>query len=484
MHLGRSQSPFRPPARWSLLTVALCAVALTLGVPEAEGGCGGAAPQPAQVEVGTRTDKGIFVNGLATSAFLNPISGNATALKDLINNPLNDASVNGLWHLQNGMVDPNAQAFMKYVVSCALDSTQTVNWTSPADGTKLTLTGSMGLCADWNTLVPTADCLERVSACVLSRNNAYGTIVDLSSRTYKPDVFTSMKVQSQTPGLTHYEGSESTVGSLNDCAAPTSGLGRNCGWAVNHVGYCAPGTTVTVGAGAGVSGACGTVVGSGSGDMMMRVCEGIRACDGSSPSVIAKSDNSCGTLLPATTFTCPTAGYFTVMTAPYTSGGGVTAKPAASGKVAYPASENRVFRVREGAFFGNIFDPSALDKNVNVQIWPNEQYTVTGTDVRVKGSIYKRMFSCSADGWSDPKASNAERVCASPSSGENCAAEYLGACTTDSTGTLPTNICSTNDSPGVTGDADFYECKGGGETFYWAVSVNLNDRCDIVRSCK
>lgn len=105
------------------------------------------------------------------------------------------------------------------------------------------------------------------------------------------------------------------INSFSACATTTYGLYRNCGWTQHSAGTCTPGTTFTVGA----NGSQGCGLGSCSGDMMLRVCEGRYGCDYGSSRYVGGNDDSCGTYCPLATLTCPASGKYTVMSAPYSS---------------------------------------------------------------------------------------------------------------------------------------------------------------------
>lgn len=76
------------------------------------------------------------------------------------------------------VADPYSREFMEYLVSCALDENDTLNWSAGG----LTWQGSLGLCQDWGRAAPDEACQELVSACLLARTNAYGQSVEISLR--------------------------------------------------------------------------------------------------------------------------------------------------------------------------------------------------------------------------------------------------------------------------------------------------------------
>lgn len=103
--------------------------------------------------------------------------------------------------LHKALLDPAARAVMAYLVGCALGSQQSVSSTLPEGATlneedyenseilttggKTTITwkgAGQGLCPAWATGAPDQVCQERVSACLLARNNAFGKSYNISIR--------------------------------------------------------------------------------------------------------------------------------------------------------------------------------------------------------------------------------------------------------------------------------------------------------------
>lgn len=96
------------------------------------------------------------------------------------------------------------------------------------------------------------------------------------------------------------------------CATPTSGTSRDCGWRVDSVRTCTPGTRLEV----GCSASCG--LGACTGDAMIRLCTGARSCTSSAS--FAQNDDACAGLCPRVETTCPGDGRYTILTAPFSSG--------------------------------------------------------------------------------------------------------------------------------------------------------------------
>jgi len=74
----------------------------------------------------------------------------------------------------------SARKVLNYAAGCALDATQTVNFT--VGGTVFTLYGAMGMLPAWTTRALTADEASWISACVIARVNLTQTTVTISSR--------------------------------------------------------------------------------------------------------------------------------------------------------------------------------------------------------------------------------------------------------------------------------------------------------------
>jgi hypothetical protein len=106
-------------------------------------------------------------------------------------------------------------------------------------------------------------------------------------------------------------GNPQVIDPLQPCTGDLNGLNRDCGWSVAP-GFedvaCEPGTALNVG--------CGCGVGSCTGDMMVRICDGATPCDRTT--FITQVDDSCG-YCPQATLVCPDSGHYSVLTAPYNS---------------------------------------------------------------------------------------------------------------------------------------------------------------------
>jgi hypothetical protein len=113
-----------------------------------------------------------------------------------------------------------------------------------------------------------------------------------------------------------------TIGPPGDPLAPCSNIGlgelRDCGWTDGPTFTCVAGSQVTV----GCSADCG--VGSCTGDTVLRVCAGDRACLSTAALVSNDECGAVGNHCSAATFTCPATGRYHVMTGPYQTDQGAT----------------------------------------------------------------------------------------------------------------------------------------------------------------
>jgi hypothetical protein len=127
-------------------------------------------------------------NALANNALAyNALSANAAANEVMVEVPLATDSYNGdVEELRNQLSDPTGrtQEFFRYLVSCALEPGQVVEYWDGISGGAFDATyeGEMGLCPDWNGDKPTDACRQVVSSCLLARQNAFGVSVQLSLR--------------------------------------------------------------------------------------------------------------------------------------------------------------------------------------------------------------------------------------------------------------------------------------------------------------
>ncbi|NNC19989.1 hypothetical protein HJC22_30150 [Corallococcus exiguus] len=493
----------------SVLRVPWCFLLLALT------GCEPALPEDttasadSDVELGTSKADIRIANSLTTRELvLNAIAANHDANAALSTSSLEslfDPDVmspgTGTALVNNQLRDPYAQRFMAYLVSCALGEGETLEYLNPfqpSGSQRSEWAGSAGLCPWWRTQAPGEACLRRVTACLLSRNNGLGYRVELSMRgeIHEPDLSIAQPfaLDAWTVPLDHVPTTTASVNSAVPCDEQTVGAERNCGWKMHSVGWCPAGQTISVGAGGPAVCPSGTPLGSsGEARMVLRVCRGIAGCDktdarhveSSQGCVPESTDPSSSTDTdPSVNFTCPVSGgYFTVMTAPWDSDAEGTATVGVSAGVQAPLSERAVYRVREGAFYGNLFGRDALRDDINVTVTlvagQKDRYTINRPKGRQSKPVFKDLYSCYDPGWVYGRAYATYRVCALPGTEEDCAATVTGPCWSTTPNTP--YQCKTQDGSLLSGDGDFEACMDtSNQVWEEPVTVFLNGACDLV----
>ncbi|NMO16848.1 hypothetical protein HPC49_38910 [Pyxidicoccus fallax] len=471
-------------------------------------GCGTALHGEDAPALGSRESEIRIANSLTTDALvLNAISANPESNGLLATWPLQALfdPATGHANTRRRLHDPDAQRFMSYLVGCALSDTQSLTWYDPRPPTPgvRQWVGQAGLCPEWKNSAPSPGCLQRVSACLLARNNALGHRVELSMRGEHPHSVTGTNVftlETKTRPADHDPVTALKFDSFETCGLGESGPQRDCGWKPDGIGICDASGTALVGAGAPTS--CSgpaPVLGSSGGQVVLRVCDGVLGCDHASTRNLGEATGSCSgsAPVPVVSFSCTPGQYFSVMTAPWSS---TTAHPSATvasspaSVVRYALSERQVYGVREGAFYGNLFAPMsgtgynpALAQGVNVdvvQVDGRGGYEVEGDDVQVRGSIYRNMYSCFDPAWSTGGAYASSRLCAmpntNPSLGVNCAATVTGACFNSLAPPSP-GRCAVLDGPLTPADGDYEQCKDPmGVTWMFPVTTFLHTACDTM----
>jgi hypothetical protein len=422
----------------------------------------------------------IATNAIATNAIAtNAIATNAIATNALAGQFFPPDDLRGAVtrpEVVTALEDPDAQMFMSYLVSCALDPDQTLQWQSRFTSTRITWRGNLGLCPQWLTSAPSQACLESVSACLLARNNVFGVSVPLSLRGDQSDSQPIPLAPEVSPWPLAWRSSTPVASGAACGSGGVGGITRNCGWYGVGVGRCTPGETVQVGAGCGL--------GSSSGDTMLRVCTRMHLCDDGTPELVAENDDGCDTKDPKVQFSCPADGFYAVMAARHSSDDAAPMVSVAADPPRFPSSEAEVFTWREGAFYGNIFEASALNPlkpqvRVNPQNGRVEEQLIPGTNFWVPGKtasslfagvVYLKMWACSSANWSIPDAYYERRVCAGVG-GVNCAARYAGPCDL---------ACGSGDNPPA-GDHDYGDCADL-TLHHWQYPVTpfLNHPCDLL----
>lgn len=439
---------------------------------------------PSTDPAGDLEPEGLWGNSLHAAALAqNSLMANPIANLKMTTVPLSTASYADLSappELRNQLLYPPSREVMSYLVGCALDSTQTVAYTHPSTGINELWHGELGLCPSWNSGAASITCQEHVSACLVARVNGFGLRVELSMRG-QASPSTALTLASSVATVDRNKLGD-LVSSFATCASPTPGVARNCGYVTNQVGTCVPGEIVNVGAGAPPPLRCGDpVIGSSSGNTVLRVCSGIIGCDHGSPTLLGQNGGACSMLKPSVRITCPASGTFSVMSGPQTSGGAGLAAPDARSPsaVAYPGNEAGVFPWQEGAFYGNLW---ALE-SVNNLIHPGDNMVDGGGIFHpavviplASGAVFTKMFACSGIYWTKQDAYMKDRVCAGAAT--NCAAKPVGACATSVTTPCPAiNNCGTIHGIATAGDYD--DCVGGGATWHNPITVYLNQPSDI-----
>jgi hypothetical protein len=473
-----------PSSTYSLAQRFVLGVSLLLGA----GGCLPTTEEEAPDAVGATSEELRVANSLTTRALvLNAITTNPEAIPLLVGNGLVPlfAPGSGNAYLQQQLVDADARQVMSYLVGCALPAGASVPWKNPATGLVEQWDGKLGLCPEWKVGEPTPACLNWVSACLLARNNALGRRVELSLRGEDPTRPTLFSLESASRPVAFDPVTDAPVPSLAACTTSQTGAERDCGWKAEFIGQCQPGQPVRLGAGGRAPDQCttGPVLGAAAGArMMLRACGDIFGCDQASGRMLAQSEGACATLAPSVKFTCPSTGFFTVQSAPHDSTltGTVTvaAETGTPAATLYPTSEARTFFLREGAYYGNIFEPKSLAVTVSV----DRDGKIQGKEQVVRGAVYRKMYSCQAAGWSTAQAYATNRLCALPGQDSNCAATSVGTCVDPRDTRYPASHCRLDDGSLVRGDGDFEQCQDTlGNKWMEPITVFLHDACGVVR---
>jgi len=428
-------------------------------------------------------------NGLSSGAFLrNSLTLNPRALKVLLAQALGEVVSDDYVRLQ--LHDPAARAMMAEIIQCALPKSVAISYSDLYDNQTLyTWPGKLGLCEnskplanDWNRERPSwggggpnLSCQQLVTACVMARVNALGQSVPISLRGQKGvlprlnDAITTDTIFRETlpPQVLADPAAGTPIGSFSTRCLP----GPECDWAPAHVGTCKPGVKLTFTAPPLTH---------------LRVCTGIQGCNGNNADnrVYAKL------ILPNAplTYKCPENGYYSVMTYHIVPQPKISAVDTAN-KGKYPTSEQEVFSFREGAFYGNMFEPAQLKRNCEVPDSDKDhrycQRTNTGPAVSCrltdttcgKTEIpYQHVYACYSF---DPSVNGGDGV----QDGVQYGVQYLNAriCDLQSSGTA----CFPNaptPCKAVTLSGVYQDCQGqGGEaTGYPPITTYLNDPCDLI----
>lgn len=399
---------------------------------------------------------------------LNGLTGSEEALEDLIASELTsdtfDPDTGVFPHQLN---NPDTRMFLKYLAGCALAPEDPPIEFTDINGKTHTFSGELGLCSDWAYGPPDLECQETVSACLFARNNAKGKSKMVSPRGMNVDeiaIPTSAWVPVKTTTI-----KGAGIPSFGSCKAAQVGSKRDCGWVAERsmIGTCTPFNPVTLG--------CA----DDSGAVAVRVCDGLEGCSSLSPARLTDGV-ACGQeVAQSVSFNCGPDGAFAAMIGPVTSGEAVEGAFAGAVGGTFPASELALFKLREGAFFGNLFNPAAHSPDVSVTILPNG---VAITDVPMTSvaiPVYLDAWACHDPNWTTPQAYMHDRLCAVVHDTEGdiaelCAATSLGSCVG---GAAPR--CSSPDVAPA-GDLDFGGCKDPGNAVRESLTVMLHQPCDLI----
>ncbi|MCP3105178.1 hypothetical protein LZ198_40550 [Myxococcus sp. K15C18031901] len=413
-----------------------------------------------------------ILNSLSTADLaFNALTTNSRALESLNRLPLTTDVFAREPTLKNQLEDPAARSVMHYLMGCALGPQDVIEWKSRA-GELHVFTGEANLCPEWATGAPTSQCLGYVTACLLARNNAYGTVVEISMRGEDPN----------EPLRFNPSGDPKAWSPLFlPCDKGGTGVRPECGWVGEGVGACTPGLVVTVGTGGPFPDTCTGTIGTSSGRRVLRVCEDPWGC--TARTALAMSDQDrCGGTAPAATFKCPESGQYSLMSAAYDRAAlpGTWMRPAVtSGR--FPSAAFGAFTFREGAFFGNMFDP----KGLNVEVTLNQDtFQPMLSKPGFSGFPYTDVHACFGKDWVAGDVHLEARICANAVVGRDeahgCLARTVGPCESGSRSSLAPR-CRVNDGPQVQGDGDFEGCTDGdGRSQPAPITTFLNSACDAL----
>ena len=133
--------------------------------------------------LGTTQEAALSNNALSNNALSNnALSNNALSNNALSNNALSNNALSNNAILVAALTDPNARELLKYIVSCALPPTSTVDFTS--EGVNYSYPGELGLTPKWGLPGGTCNeaCQRWISACVMARVDFLGEKVSISLR--------------------------------------------------------------------------------------------------------------------------------------------------------------------------------------------------------------------------------------------------------------------------------------------------------------
>ncbi|KYF69781.1 hypothetical protein BE11_48555 [Sorangium cellulosum] len=495
---------------------------------------------------GAEVLEGVYTNGLSAEALTrNALITNLRANRAMVMLPLatetyaDDSTHEELleheWHLDPELLryrlrHKETREVMDYLVSCALDPSQSVSYTDTRTGDTYEFHGEIGICPHWNWQgvhqgPAGAKCRQLITACLLALVNPTGRSITLSLRgqafpEHRPGLLSpgpSVRVRTANED-------DAAIPSFGPCKTDSRGLSRNCGWTAEHIGTCSVGSTVTLGPGGEPLDQCddgpSVALGQSDGDTVLRVCDGIHGCNAGSPAHVAQREVRCsGRREPALRFECPSSGYFSVMSGPRMSrrasgapgkdgapaprrfdgfsiasrpptagpmpaGGGIVVAPAPFQPAVYPAQEADIFGWREGAFYGNFWtEENPLHHKFTPEMNEVDEEGNFYPAPRSGAVVFRHAFACTGELWDDEIAYQKDRLCAGGDEDEDCVAHSVGACgdSYNITNCPPLHQCDLEDGGLVKGDGDFQECAGDGGTWLHPITSFLNDPVAVVR---
>jgi hypothetical protein len=179
------------------------------------------------------TSNALTSNALTSNALTsNALTSNALTSNALTSNALTSNALTSNALTSNGLADPNAREVFKYIVSCALPSTSSVDLT--IGGVDYSFQGELGLAPKWGAVGGQCNtaCQEWVSACVMARVDFLGEKVSISVRGAQSALVPS---PTELAAYTYREGAYYgniflTTPVRDACIAPgRTGLPRVCG---------------------------------------------------------------------------------------------------------------------------------------------------------------------------------------------------------------------------------------------------------------
>ena len=158
-------------------------VALCLAVPLFSGGCA-ASPEKYEDDIGVSPSPALNANALNANALnANALNANALSGGALATGSLSADALSAVQHAS--ATGDLSRQLLRYMVSCALDATQSVSFTwVDGDGVAHdeTYPGLLALAPSWASGPLSSEGRGWVSACLISRVNYFGETVTLSSR--------------------------------------------------------------------------------------------------------------------------------------------------------------------------------------------------------------------------------------------------------------------------------------------------------------